>query len=195
MAKATINQLVAAITGWKCRASEISLHRQASWFASQQYMLTLHQGRLKKLRMFWLGSRGVVRSCADKGLRRSHRWRSHQMPPLGQLALALSACLTIMAGTGEFARAEDPLSGKILSACRVPPRAAYGEIRKPSPEAKKGYTYDAVLRINARRALSLYGRGIVKRRKGDIAGSEADIATALAIRPGVADYMAQYGIK
>jgi hypothetical protein len=53
------------------------------------------------------------------------------MPPLGQLALALSACLTIMAGTGEFARA----------------------------------------------------------------GSEADIATALAIRPGVADYMAQYGIK
>lgn len=96
---------------------------------------------------------------------------------------------------GGVRRAEDPLSGKILSACRVPPRAAYGEIRKPSPEAKKGYTYDAVLRINARRALSLYGRGIVKRRKGDIAGSEADIATALAIRPGVADYMAQYGIK
>jgi hypothetical protein len=48
-----------------------------------------------------------------------------------------------------------------------------------------------VLRINARKALSLYARALVKRRKGDIAGSEADIATALAIRPAVADCMAQ----
>jgi hypothetical protein len=45
------------------------------------------------------------------------------------------------------------------------------------------------------KAVSLYGRALVKRRKGDIAGSEADIATALAIRPAVADYMALYGIK
>jgi hypothetical protein len=34
-----------------------------------------------------------------------------------------------------------------------------------------------VLRINARKALSLYAHALVKRRKGDIAGSEADIAT------------------
>jgi hypothetical protein len=49
--------------------------------------------------------------------------------------------------------------------------------------------------IALRLADSLYGRALVKRRKGDIAGSEADTATALAIRPAVADYMAQYGIK
>jgi len=54
--------------------------------------------------------------------------------------------------------------------------------------------YDAVLRIDARKAVSLYGRAVVKRRKGDIAGSEADIATALAIRPNIADYMARYGL-
>jgi tetratricopeptide (TPR) repeat protein len=104
-------------------------------------MLTLHQGRLKKLRMFWFGSRGVVRPYADKRLRRSHRWCSYQTAPLGQLAFALSTCLAILGGTGELARAEDPLSGKILSACRIPPRAAFGEIRKPSPETKKGYTF------------------------------------------------------
>jgi hypothetical protein len=44
-------------------------------------------------------------------------------------------------------------------------------------------------------AISLYGRAVVKRRKGDIAGSEADIAAAQAIRPNVADVMARYGIK
>ncbi|MEA2783358.1 MAG: hypothetical protein QOK29_4902, partial [Rhodospirillaceae bacterium] len=54
---------------------------------------------------------------------------------------------------------------------------------------------DAVLRIDARKAVSLYGRAVVKRRKGDIAGSEADIATAQAIKPNIADYMAQYGVK
>jgi Tfp pilus assembly protein PilF len=55
--------------------------------------------------------------------------------------------------------------------------------------------YDAVLRIDARMAISLYGRAVVKRRNGDIAGSEADIAAAKAIRPNVADVMARYGIE
>src|SRR4051812_28868596 len=60
--------------------------------------------------------------------------------PLRHLALALSIQLSILGVTGDPARAQDP-SGKILSACRIPPRDALGEIRKPSPETKKGYPF------------------------------------------------------
>jgi tetratricopeptide (TPR) repeat protein len=55
--------------------------------------------------------------------------------------------------------------------------------------------FDAALRGNAKKASSLYGRGVAKRLKGDIAGSEADIAAAQAIRPDIADEMALFGIK
>jgi len=54
--------------------------------------------------------------------------------------------------------------------------------------------YDAVLRTEPRMAVALYGRAVVKRRKGDVVGSEADFAAAKAIRPNVADYMRRYGI-
>ena len=57
------------------------------------------------------------------GIRRTHF-------PLRRVALALAAHLVILGVTGDLARAEDPPSGKVLSACRVPPREAYGEIRK-----------------------------------------------------------------
>ena len=82
------------------------------------------------------------------------------MPPLGQLAFALSAGLTILGGMGELARAEDPLSGKILSACRVPPRAAFGEIRKPSPETKNGYTFMFMLAATRFKFTGDYDRAI-----------------------------------
>ncbi|WP_050423984.1 tetratricopeptide repeat protein [Bradyrhizobium tropiciagri] len=57
--------------------------------------------------------------------------------------------------------------------------------------------FDAAVQIDARRQPnSLYGRAMAKRQKGDVAGSEADIAAASAIKPSVADYMeAMYGIK
>jgi tetratricopeptide (TPR) repeat protein len=61
--------------------------------------------------------------------------------PLRQLAFALSAQLIIVGVTGDLARAEGPPSGKVFSACRVPPREAYGEVRKPTPENRKGYTF------------------------------------------------------
>jgi TPR repeat len=57
------------------------------------------------------------------------------------LSFALSAQLIILGVTGDLAQAEDPPSAKILSACRVPPPGALGEIRKPSLETKKGVTF------------------------------------------------------
>jgi hypothetical protein len=41
----------------------------------------------------------------------------------------------------------------------------------------------------------LYGRGVAKRLKGDIAGGEADVAAAQAISPIVADAMALVGLR
>jgi len=61
--------------------------------------------------------------------------------PLRRLMLALSILLILLGVTGDPARAEDPPSGKTLSACRIPPREALGDLRKPSPESKKGYTF------------------------------------------------------
>jgi tetratricopeptide (TPR) repeat protein len=55
--------------------------------------------------------------------------------------------------------------------------------------------YDAALRLDPKMAVSLYGRGVAKRLKGDIAGSEADIAAAQSVRLDVADAMARDGIK
>ncbi len=43
-------------------------------------------------------------------------------------------------------------------------------------------------------AISLYGRGVAKRRKGDVAGGDADIAAAKALRPDVADPLATWGV-
>ena len=101
-------------------------------------MLTLHQGRLKKLRMSWLGSRGVVRSYADKRVWRSHRWRSHQTGCIRQLVFALSACLTVLGGIGDLARAQDQQPRRVVSVCRsdAPPSAA-GKIPDAPPKSKE----------------------------------------------------------
>jgi hypothetical protein len=44
-------------------------------------------------------------------------------------------------------------------------------------------------------ASSLFGRGIARKRLGDIAGSKADIAAATLIDPKVADTYSIYGVK
>ena len=41
---------------------------------------------------------------------------------------------------------------------------------------------------------SLYGRGVVKLRQGDLEGGNADIATATAIQANIADEFARYGV-
>jgi tetratricopeptide (TPR) repeat protein len=55
--------------------------------------------------------------------------------------------------------------------------------------------YDAALRKDPKLANSLYGRGVAKRLKGDFAAGEADLATAQALKPNVAEEMAQFGVK
>ena len=54
---------------------------------------------------------------------------------------------------------------------------------------------DEALTLNPGLANALYGRGIAKRRKGDLAGADADLAAAKAIRPGVAQEFAQSEIE
>ena len=55
--------------------------------------------------------------------------------------------------------------------------------------------YNAVLKFNPKHAGSLYGRGLAKRKKGDIASGDADIAAAKAIRADIANEFARYGVK
>jgi tetratricopeptide (TPR) repeat protein len=55
--------------------------------------------------------------------------------------------------------------------------------------------YDAALKIDPRKAASLYGRGIIKLRKGDAAGGEADIAAAKTAQKDIAEEFAKYGVK
>jgi tetratricopeptide (TPR) repeat protein len=54
--------------------------------------------------------------------------------------------------------------------------------------------YDASLKIEARDAWSLYGRGIDKLRKHENSAAEADMAQAAAIWPSVADEFKRRGI-
>lgn len=54
---------------------------------------------------------------------------------------------------------------------------------------------DAALRIDPRKACSPFGRGMARRRRGEQAGGDADIAAARAIRAGIAEEMARYGVR
>ena len=55
--------------------------------------------------------------------------------------------------------------------------------------------YDAGLKIYAKSPISLYGRGVARRRKGDVAGGDADIAAAKALQANVADVVARWGVS
>jgi tetratricopeptide (TPR) repeat protein len=55
--------------------------------------------------------------------------------------------------------------------------------------------YDAALKTNPGLAGSMYGRGLAKRKKGDQAGGDADIAAARAIQADIADEFAKYGVN
>jgi tetratricopeptide (TPR) repeat protein len=53
---------------------------------------------------------------------------------------------------------------------------------------------DAVLAGRPKYAPSLYTRGLAKRKSGDMAGGDADIAQAKAIDPKIAETYAKYGV-
>jgi tetratricopeptide (TPR) repeat protein len=55
-------------------------------------------------------------------------------------------------------------------------------------------TYNAALAQDPKHAASLYVRGVIKRRLGDIVGGNADMAAAGKIDPEIAEYYAPYGL-
>jgi len=55
--------------------------------------------------------------------------------------------------------------------------------------------YDAALRIHPKHVSALYGRGIAKKRSGDIDGGKRDIAAAERIQSDIAEEFAAYGIR
>src|SRR5260370_37932 len=65
----------------------------------------------------------------------------------------------------------------------------------------RGFLYAAMadlnnaLRIDPKKASSLFGRGVAKRRMGDTAGGDADIAAAKALSADVTDGMEAAGVR
>jgi tetratricopeptide (TPR) repeat protein len=55
-------------------------------------------------------------------------------------------------------------------------------------------TYNAALALDPKHAASLYVRGVIKRRLGDIIGGNADMVAAGKIDPEIAEYYAPYGL-
>jgi tetratricopeptide (TPR) repeat protein len=54
--------------------------------------------------------------------------------------------------------------------------------------------FDTVLANDSNDAKALFQRGIAKRRNGDVAGGDADIAAATALKPGIADDLKVFGL-
>jgi tetratricopeptide (TPR) repeat protein len=55
--------------------------------------------------------------------------------------------------------------------------------------------YDAALKLTPNMPEGLFGRGVAKRKKGDTAGGDADIAAARAKRADVAELYASWGVS
>jgi hypothetical protein len=54
--------------------------------------------------------------------------------------------------------------------------------------------YNAALAIDADHVTSLYGRGLVKLKKGDDQGGNSDIKRAKELRPTIVEEFKKYGI-
>ena len=99
---------------------------------------------------------------------------------IGQLQAALSDCNEALRLRLDFANALDSRGFVHLKSGR------YDEAI---------VDYDAALRIDAKKFASLYGRGMAKRRKHDIASGNADIAAARALKPEISIDFSRYGVS
>jgi hypothetical protein len=54
--------------------------------------------------------------------------------------------------------------------------------------------YDSVLQQDTKAASALFGRGVAKRRLGDMAGGDADISAAKNIDAKIGETYAKYGV-
>ena len=96
----------------------------------------------------------------------------------------------------------DDLALKDYSAhLTLDPRSQYGfELRGALLFRARQYDraladFAQALVINPSSPTALYGRGMVKRLTGDPRGGDADMETAKAMRSGVAEQMADRGVK
>lgn len=71
---------------------------------------------------------------------------------------------------------------------------AFVHLRRKS-DVQARATYDTALSLSPWQPVALYGRGIAKRRMGDIASGDADMAAAKAIQPDVAQRFKGYGVQ
>jgi cytochrome c-type biogenesis protein CcmH/NrfG len=55
--------------------------------------------------------------------------------------------------------------------------------------------YDAALKLSPNSASALYGRGLAKARSGNQADGDKDMAAARALKAGIADEFARYGLR
>ena len=55
--------------------------------------------------------------------------------------------------------------------------------------------YNAALNIEPGRPYSMFGRGAVRKRQGDVAGCDADMAAAKAKSPAIDEEFARYGVR
>ena len=55
--------------------------------------------------------------------------------------------------------------------------------------------YSSALRLNPRLASALYGRGMAKRKKGDLVGGNADVAAGTAMQAAIGEDFARYGVR
>ncbi len=116
----------------------------------------------------------------DPGNARAFNNRCFDEAILGKLDLAVADCRESLRLAPNNAGAFDSLGLAYLKLNHLDAAIAY---------------YDAALKIEPALAVSLFGRGIAKRRKGDIAGGNADIAAARAIWDNIADNMAKLGVR
>jgi hypothetical protein len=55
--------------------------------------------------------------------------------------------------------------------------------------------YDAALNIEPGRPYSMFGRGVARKRKGDVADGDADMAAAKTKSPAIDEEFARYGVR
>ncbi|MDP9010689.1 MAG: tetratricopeptide repeat protein [Pseudomonadota bacterium] len=100
---------------------------------------------------------------------------------MGQLVVALKDC------NGAVSRSPKGSNATML-ATRAFVRLRLGDYDKSIGD------FDAALKINPQMAMALYGRGVAKTKKNNIAAGEADIANAEKIAPKIAEQFKAIGI-
>jgi tetratricopeptide (TPR) repeat protein len=119
----------------------------------------------------------ALRLNPENNLAQSARCRARL--GLGQLADALADCDAALDGIRDFWT----LSSRGMV-----------HLRMDKPDLALADFQEALTNFETHNAEALYGRGLAKRMKGDVAGAEADIAKAGQVAPDIASKFAAYGL-